>query len=364
MNPKKSMSAFFYRCMTLCLLTCLLSVCFLSPTILASAGKPHVPSAKIPVILDTDMGIDDWLALLYLLNRREVEILAITVPITGQSHCQAAIHNIHKLMDLSGKVANRQIPVACSQSYYTQQFVVPFPDKWRHEANTLAGMVLPYSARKSLAISAEQLIQEQVDKQAKLGIKPIIITLGPLTTMANILEKDPSFKHKISNIISMGGAVSVKGNIHYIDPVFYQNRVSEWNFYADPLAVKKVLESGVVFKMMPLDATDMVPLDKAFMRHFKRVKKTRAAEFIYGILNKKNNTQNYTGYCFWDSLTVAMALDSSMEEFKSLPIRVKYGAPNISGQTVVDHQKGDYVQVALSANAKRFHQDFLAVINR
>ncbi len=352
-------------------LAILFLACFFSDLTFASAGRAYVPTEgssmlikKIPVIVDTDMGIDDWFALLYLFNRKDVDILAITIPITGESHCQPGMNNINKLIDLSGKMANKIIPVACGQSYYTQKYVTPFPEKWRKEADTLAGITLPLSSRRPLTRSAESLIQEVVEKQAKLGVKPIIIALGPLTTIANILNKDPNFKNKIAHVISMGGAVSVKGNVEYGDPEAYQNRVSEWNYYADPLAAKKVIESGIAFKMIPLDATDMVPLNQEFMTKFKQIKKTRIAEFIYSAINKRYQIEEFTGYCFWDCLTVAMVFDENIGSFKNLPIKVNYANPNIAGQTVVDHQTGRHIQVALGANSARFHQDFLEVINR
>lgn len=348
----------------------ILQVCFFSGLAFASAGKAHLPigastvfNQKIPVIIDTDMGVDDWSALLYLLNRRDVDVLAITLPITGQSHCQAGMNNINKLIDLSGKMANKTIPVACGQAY-THKYVTSFPEKWRKEADTLGGINLPLSSRRPVAASAEAVIQEAVENQLKLGIKPIIITLGPLTTIANLLERDPNFKNKVKQVISMGGAVSVKGNIYYGDPAFYQNRVSEWNFYADPLAAKKVIESGIAFKLVPLDATDTVPLNQQFTSNLKQIKKTRIAEFIHTAINKRIQSQGHSGYCFWDSFTVALALDDSLGSFKQLPVNIKYGDPKVSGQTVADHQSGHYIQVTLNANAKRFQQDFLEVINR
>lgn len=346
------------------------NACFFSSLTLASAGKAHLPIGastvfiqKTPVIIDIDMGIDDWSALLYLLNRRDVDVLAITLPITGQSHCQAGMNNVNKLIDLSGKMADKKIPVACGQAY-THKYVTSFPEKWRKEADTLAGINLPLSSRRPLSIPAETVIQEAVEKQLKLGIKPIIITLGPLTTIANLIDRDPNFKNKVKQVISMGGAVSVKGNIYYGDPTYYQNRVSEWNFYADPLAAKKVIESGIPFKLVPLDATDTVPLNQKFISELKKIKKTRMAEFIHTAINKRIQTQGDSGYCFWDSFTVALALDEGLGSYKQLPLNIKYGDPKISGQTVVDHQLGYHVQVALNANAKRFQQDFLEVINR
>ena len=335
----------------------------ISNSAFASAGKAHIPNKKIPVIIDTDMGVDDWFALLYLLNRPDVEVLAVTMPITGESSCRAGLQNINKLIDLSGKMANKTIPVACGKPY-TQKFIAPFPKQWRNEADVLAGIALPPSSRIPLTMPAEQLIQEVVAKQASLGVKPIVITLGPLTTLANILEQNPDFKNQVAHVMSMGGAVSVKGNVHYLHPTVTKNRVSEWNFYADPLAAKKVIESGIAFKLVPLDATDTVPLNQAFMKKFKQSRKTKIAQFIYMAINQRIKIQNHSSYCFWDCLTVAMVFDSNMGSFKSLPIRVRYGDPLISGQTVVDHQHGHHIQVALSANPQRFHQDFLEVINR
>lgn len=356
-QPKKL--AQLFQCVAVLVFACFFGA---QPTLANTTNLP-MQNPKIPVIIDTDMGIDDWFALLYLFNRTDVDILAITLPITAQSHCTPGMNNVNKLIDLSGKMANKIIPVACGQSYYTKKHVVSFPEKWRREADSLAGIPLPLSSRRPLTISAEQLIEEVVDKQAKLGVKPIIIALGPLTNIANILEKNPDFKNKIDHVISMGGAVSVKGNVEYGGPL-YPNKMAEWNYYADPLAAEKVIESGIAFKMVPLDATDMVPLNQEFLNNFKQMKKTRIAEFIYSALRKRHQIKAFTGYCFWDCLTVSLVFDESLGSFKNLPIKINYDNPHVSGQTVVDHQNGQYIQVALGANPKRFHQDFLEVVNR
>ena len=92
-----------------------------------------------PVIIDTDMAADDWMAILYLLNRTDITVEAITVTGAGEAHCGPGVENALKLINLAGKT---NIPVACGPE-------VPlsgghtFPAGWRTSVDNLLGLDLP-----------------------------------------------------------------------------------------------------------------------------------------------------------------------------------------------------------------------------
>lgn len=96
-------------------------------------------SAPRPVIIDTDMAPDDWIAILYLLQRPDIEVKAITVAGTGEAHCHPGVQNALGLAAVAGKTG---IPVACGRETPLQGQNV-FPTEWRETADNMAGLSLP-----------------------------------------------------------------------------------------------------------------------------------------------------------------------------------------------------------------------------
>ena len=92
-----------------------------------------------------------------------------------------------------------------------------------------------------------------------------ILAIGPLTNLAALLEHAPAVQEKIQRIYIMGEALRVKGQI--IIPGFtdhLRNEVADWNSYIDPLASQQLLRSNVPITLLPLDATNKVPLTQGF----------------------------------------------------------------------------------------------------
>ena len=100
--------------------------------------KPLTEDA-LPVIIDTDMAADDWIAILYLLMRSDVDILAITVTGAGEAHCAPGIRNALALAALAGRP---EIPVSCGrETPLAGQHT--FPEEWRTRVDDLLGLSLP-----------------------------------------------------------------------------------------------------------------------------------------------------------------------------------------------------------------------------
>ena len=161
----------------------------------------------------------------------------------------------------------------------------------------------------------------------------------------------------------MGGAVDVPGNVG-VSHAGIDNSVADWNIYVDPHAATIVLQSGAPVTLVPLDATNHVPVTTDFIERLKKYRKTPEARFVFEVLSK---TQHYDfvqsgGYYFWDTLTAALLTDNSLAVFEIRNLTVIEEEGNQSGRTQAS-ESGAPVRVAVDADAERFEQLFLDTLN-
>jgi pyrimidine-specific ribonucleoside hydrolase len=317
-----------------------------------------MPHAQ-PFIVDTDMAADDWLAILYLLGRPEVEVKAITVTGAGEAHCapgsRTAPGSRHAL-DLLALAGRPEIPVACGRETPLQGDHV-FPTSWRERVDNLFGLSLPENPNAPAAGSAVDLLARTVRESSR----PVhVVTLGPLTNVAQALEVEPSLMDNVQRITIMGGAVHVPGNVGPVSDI--DNDVAEWNIYVDPHAAAIVLRSGAPVTLVPLDATNHAPLTMDFYRRLKRDRKTPVAQFAHRILAALVDFIGGGAYYFWDPLAAAIATDDSLATYEEQPLVVIEEDGPQSGRTMV-HEDGHPTRVAVSADRARFETLFLDALN-
>lgn len=316
-----------------------------SPTSV-SAGVGRQGGGR-PIVIDTDMAPEDATAILYLLQRDDIAVKAITVVGTGEAHCGPGVRNARGLLTLAGYV---QLPVACGRETPLDGRH-SFPEEWRRGSDNLHGVALPASSGTDLGISAPQLIVQIAEEyKGELGL----LALGPLTNLADALQSDPGLTSKLHSVYIMGGAVDVPGNVSAAP-------AAEWNLYADPRAASAVFASGLPMTLVPLDATNFVPVDAAFVNRLKGEKDTPQAEFVYRLLKASEGMIAAGDYCFWDTLSAAIVTDNSLGTFREMPLRVIEDGPE-SGRTV-PNPGGKAIRVAVSADGARFKQVLLDTLN-
>ena len=158
-----------------------------------------------PVIFDTDMAHEDMFAALFLLSHPNVDVRAITVSGTGEAHCGPGVSHALGLVRLSG---HEEIPVACGRETPLAGNHV-FPAEWRRAADDAYGVEIPAGGDVS-DLSASDLIIDLLQNSNE----PItIVGVGPLTNIAEALQKSPEIGGHIKEIYIMGGAVESKGNV-------------------------------------------------------------------------------------------------------------------------------------------------------
>ncbi|MCC6904906.1 MAG: nucleoside hydrolase, partial [Anaerolineae bacterium] len=219
-----------------------------------SADEPGIE--RTPVIIDTDMSADDWVAILYLLSHPAAEVRAITVSGTGVAHCNGGVRNALGLVVLAGQP---DIPVSCGPETPTDGGNL-FPEPWRDNADAMYGIDLPDNPTPPAGAAAPDLL---IALSTELEEKPVLVALGPMTNLALALQSDPGFAGRIERIVAMGGAFEVPGNVGDSNPGDL-NTVAEWNIYCDPEAADSVVRSGIPITFVPLDATNDVPVRMKF----------------------------------------------------------------------------------------------------
>ena len=314
---------------------------------------PILKEGAIPVIIDTDMAGDDWMAILYLLQRPDVNLIAITVTGTGEAHCGPGVRHALDLLMLAGRP---DAPVACGRSSPLSGDHA-FPMEWRNRVDNLFDLSLPRNPHSSSDETAPNLIIRLAQESAQ---KIHIIALGPLTNIAEAVESDPHLVQGLQMLTIMGGAINVPGNVG--PTLNIDNPHAEWNIYADPHAAKVVFGSAMPITLVPLDATQYVPITMEFYKHIKNDRDTPVAEFIYRTLTQKENDIRQGWYYFWDPLAAGIATEESLTDFQQLQLSVIEDEGPDSGR-ILESNSGQIVRVAIWADAARFEQLFLDTLN-
>jgi inosine-uridine nucleoside N-ribohydrolase len=247
----------------------------------------------VPVVIDSDMTTDDWMATLYLLNDPGFEVKAISVTGTGFAYCDAGVQSALGLLALT---EYGDVPVSCGSEAPLMGDNAP-PADWRVTTDAVDGLGLP-AGGDPVAQDAVELFTTTIQDSPE----PVtVLALGPLTNVGAALQATPDLVENIEMIYVMGGAVDVDGSF-----VTEQNSAAEWNIYCDPHAARLTFESGAPITLVPLDATNDVPVTPEFVEQLDAEKSTVEAKFVAELLANNAESIASGGYFFWDPLAAVV----------------------------------------------------------
>ena len=200
----------------------------------------------LKLIIDTDPGIDDAMAILYAIAAPEIDLLGLTT-VFGNVTTPKATRNALYLLEQAGI----EIPVA--EGLHRPRIGPPFPPTSAvHGAEGFGTLAVPTPQRRALVETApEYLVRMVRAHQGELLLCPI----GPLTNIAAAMELDPSFCSNLKGMVVMGGSLRAGGNI---------TPAAEANFYHDPHAADFVLRHGCNITLVGLDVTNRVICPRSF----------------------------------------------------------------------------------------------------
>jgi inosine-uridine nucleoside N-ribohydrolase len=319
----------------------------------APRKAPATSANQTPVIIDTDMSPDDIMAILYVLNRPELSVQAITVVGTGEAHCGPGVEHALGVVAIAGA---GEIPVACGRETPLAGDHA-FPAEWREMLDGAMGIDWPAARRNPAGSrSAVQLLKEVLDAATQ---PVVLLTDGPLTNVAELFQAYPELVKKVKMVYSMGGAIDVPGNTAFL-PLEVPNKTAEFNIYVDPRAASLVLQSGAPLTLVPLDVTNQVPLDLTFYKLLEARRTTPSAQAVYELLTE---LKMYGGKEYlWDPLAYAIASDESLARYETRKLIILEEEGPESGRTKAS-EDGSPARVALSTDADRFIETYLSTIN-
>lgn len=306
----------------------------------------------LPILIDTDCGGDDLMAIAFLLARRDVRIEAITIA-NGLAHVRPGAENVLRLLELGG---HGDVPVYLGRETPLQGHAA-FPEAWRKAADA------PMGNHAAQHPPQKQPAADYLAARLRDHGRPVrILALGPLTNLGEALEKTPEGL-KGFELVIMGGAVYTPGNLGGGGVFQTDNKTAEWNFFVDPQAAKAVFASGAKIRLIPLDATNQVQIDAALLKAFRSKARTPLGEFVDGILRQHRDDIREGIYYAWDPLAAVAMVQPDLVHERALAIQVRQSPPE-EGRTAEEPGYPPNASVALSADAAGFRETFLAAFTR
>ena len=317
------------------------------------------------VIIDTDPGIDDAMAILLALNSPELKVEGLTV-VPGNVEASQGLENALKLVSLAGRC---DLPVAGGAQHPLNQKLITA--QFWHGKNGLAGVELPPPKCKADSRFGPDVIIEMVHK---FPHEITLIPVGPLTNIALAVSKDPSIVPLVKDVVIMGGSIS-GGNV---------DGAAEANIYGDPEAASIVFNAGWIVTMIGSDVGERTLMTR---KHLSQLQAMHGPEsdFIFKLADfylTRSEKSGYPGAAMYDPLAVATVIDPALVTLKEMHLDVETKGEFTRGETVANRMgsnennvlHGDHYEiegviplkpnarVCLASDADRFLQLFIGRI--
>jgi purine nucleosidase/pyrimidine-specific ribonucleoside hydrolase len=315
------------------------------------------------VIIDTDPGVDDALALILALQSPELCVDAITT-VSGNVDVELATQNALTVLGLFPP--ERRPPVAQGAD---RPLTRPLSTAAHvHGDDGLGGVTRlraadgrPRYPPASSSLASCDAVTCMLDLTRRWPGKLTLIVLGPLTNLAHALRRDAGLVRRLSGVVIMGGAVTVPGNV---------TPVAEFNIYVDPEAAQIVFSSGLAITLIGLDVTERVRLTAAMIDQHLGPTGSALSQFVAACtaqtIQFSTRVERPAGMAMHDPLAVGALIDASLVRTVPLSVQVETKGEFTTGMLVADRRplRADLmapanVHVALEVEAARFLTLFL-----
>lgn len=316
------------------------------------------------VIIDTDPGIDDALALLLGLRSPELDVAAVTT-VSGNVPVDVAARNVFTVLSLLPFC--RRPPVAIGAPKPLEK--APAYAFSMHGGDGLGGLdryadasghprYAPPLVTPSGRSGAEEILFHLSSSEPRALT---LIALGPLTNIAEAIKSDRATMATVKRIVLMGGAVTVAGNI---------TPAAEFNIYVDPLAASIVFGSGIPVTVVGLDVTRRVRLRRETVEREVAPCQTAVSQFVCDCTSYRfaisEEREGEASFSLHDPLAVGFVIDPSFVSSEPMHIEIERKGEVTEGMTLADRRpfraawrKPPNAEVCLDVDASRFLSFFL-----
>jgi purine nucleosidase len=275
-----------------------------------------------PIIIDTDPGQDDALAILLALASPELAILGITT-VAGNVPLRLTESNARRICELAGR-RDTKVFAGCARpmvrALTTAEHV--------HGPTGLDGHDFP---EPTMALQPDHGVDWMVETLMAAGEREITLcTLGPLTNVAMAMVKEPRIVSRIREVVMMGGGFAEGGNV---------TPAAEFNIYVDPHAAQVVFTSGCKLTLIPLDVTHQALTTPARLERFGAIG-TPVGRACHDMLSfyRRHDIGKYgsDGGPLHDPCVIAYLLAPEIFEGKHIALEVEISSEKTMGMTMAD----------------------------
>ena len=280
------------------------------------------------VVIDTDPGIDDAMAIFFALASPELEVLGLTT-VFGNAHTELCTTNALRLLDIAGR---SDIPVA-EGAWRPLAMEYRGPVAFVHGDDGQGNVNLPPSTRNAISTPAPQFIVDTVKANPD---EITIVLLGPFTNMAMAMLMEPGLTSLVKQIVVMGGAAFTHGNA---------SPAAEANILNDPEAADIVFGAECPITMAGLDVTHSINMTSADLARFGGIANERARHLAaitpyYQAFYAER--LKIDGIYVHDSTTISYLLAPELFTWTELPVRVDTAAGVCRGRTLAAYSDSDH----------------------
>ena len=274
------------------------------------------------IIIDTDPGQDDAVAILLALASPELNVLGLTC-VAGNVPLARTSHNARQVCELAGR-ADLPVYAGCDRpmgrGLVTAEHV--------HGDSGLDGAVLP---EPQMPLQSQHAVDFIVESLRQAPAKSITLCpLGPLTNIGTALQQAPDIAERIAQIVLMGGAYFEVGNI---------TPAAEFNIFVDPEAAEIVFKSGIDLVVAPLDVTHKALTRKAWIADL-RTQNSRACDTVAGWTDffERFDTEKYgsEGAPLHDPCVIAYLIAPHLFTGRHINVEIETQSELTRGMTVAD----------------------------
>lgn len=313
------------------------------------------------VMIDTDPGIDDAAAILLALASPELSVEAITT-VYGNGPVETSTRNARRIL-----YAARCTDIPVYQGAGKPLLREPTPE-WAsqvHGTDALGDAAIPDPPAGPVPIQESHAALEIIRQIAAAPGEITPLCLGRLSNIALALALEPRLAQWVSEIIVMGGAIAVPGNV---------SAVASANLYEDPEAAAMVYSSGAPLVQVGLDVCDLVEISQSQLEQIRKADTpiTRllsgATPCLQTYYSSRNLLADPNSVRYNDLPAVAYAIDPALFQARDLFVTIETQSPLTRGQTVADRRKtsgqAPNARVCLGVDAARLSSLFTERITK
>lgn len=289
------------------------------------------------VIIDSDPGVDDSLAIILACKSKFIELLGITV-VAGNCGIENGVRNSFKVLDMCNK---NHIPVYKGAEVSLENRKVEAD--YVHGKNGFGDLKYEPIIKSTSGDAVDYLIRTVNENPGQIDI----VAVGPLTNIALAIMRSNDFAKNVKSILIMGSA-KVKGNV---------TKFAEFNFYQDPHAAKIVLDSDIKdILIFGLNVTEKLPLTQELENKLKN-SKSEIAQIIYKITRlgaEFDRSCGHKGLIVNDPLTIAYLIDSNVANLTLADVDIATEGEQV-GKSYISLKENGKCKVAYQVNPELFY---------